>query len=266
MSLHPTSPRRERILAFGSPNSGRSSTWLNIADWNAKTLASSHVYLGSTDRAWDAMQYPEIEPYVSVTDLDRTDFMPWIDWAKLIKSKVTRDDWVVVDMADVAWEAAQAHAFGLMTGGDMLSDIVLRDFLEKEKAKEERNSKEMMSGPHGSKWDVTKRYYFDFMQRVTNLPCHLLLVCDAKEIRKDTVEYEIKAATWKVGWMPKGQADLPKQFHTWLYCAETPRGWVYTSIRDKVALGQTPRELLKGHIVNSGLVMDYLIPVVGWSL
>lgn len=265
MTLHPTTPRRERILAFGPSNSGRSSTWLNIAQMAAQFETDTHLYVGGTDRAWDAMRYDEIEPYVSYEDLDRNDFMPWIDWAKNVKAKVRPDDWVVVDMADVAWDAAQEHVLPQVTntGSDMLADIYLANL----KAIESKGGEgEFMGGAHGQRWDIIKRYYFAFMQTATNCPCHLLFVCDAKEIRVDMIHADVKKAQWKVGWMPRGQADLPKQFHTWLFCAETGNGWVYTTIRDKVPLGREPRVLLKGAKVTNGLVLDYLLPIAGWTL
>ncbi len=263
MSLHPTTPRRERLLVFGRNNSGKSSVWLNIADWLSRTNSPDRLHVGSTDHAWDAMRYPDIEPYVNVTDLDRTDFMAWITWASSLKSTVTRDDWVIVDLAETAWDAAQEFYWDKKTGGDMLADI----FFENQRAIESKGTDgEYMGGAHGANWGLIKKYYNAFLTPILSLPCHIVFVTTSKEIRDDMPDAATLKAQWKVGWMPAGEKNLPGLFHTWLYCAETGQGHIYTVCRDKTALGQPKRTELKGAKVEQGFVLDYLLPVAGWEL
>ncbi len=156
MSLHATTPRKERLLAFGRSNSGRSSTYLNIADWAARTNADTHIYLALTDRSWDAMRFDEIDPYVTVTDLERGDYMAWVDWAKTTVDKVRADDWLVVDRIDEAWEAAQEFYWDRLTGGDMLADVYFRN---QQAMKSKGAEGEYMAGDHGANWGLIKKYY-----------------------------------------------------------------------------------------------------------
>lgn len=261
--LQPTSPRRERVLAYGRPNSGRSSTWISLADWIAKTGSPSRIHLATTDRAWDAMRYPDIEPVVIAAELDQSDFAPWFDWAKKTRENVSRDDWIVVDKANQAWEGAQEFYWEKRTGGDMLADI----WYQNQRAVETKGREgEFMGGAHGSNWDLIKKYYNTFLSPVVNAPCHLLFVADSKEIRVDMEEADALKQQWKVGWMPAGEKNLPGFFHTWVFCAETPKGWVYTTIRDKTGLGQPARKTLKAHPVETGFALDYLVEVAGWEL
>ncbi len=263
MSLHPPTARRERLLIYGLNNSGKSSAVLDLAKWSASTNSPSRIYVGSTDYKWDGMVYPEIATTVTVTNLDRDDFLPWIEWAKAVKAKVTRDDWVCVDMVDVAWEAAQQFYWDRVTGGDLLADVWFRN----QQAINTKGAEgEYMAGSNGGNWGLIKKYYFAFLQAVTSLPCHLLFVAQAKEVPAFGDQAEGLKAKWKVGWMPAGEKTLPGMFFTWLYCAETPRGWVYTTIRDDMPPGVAKRVMLKGEMVEAGFVMDYLVPVCGWQL
>ena len=263
MSLHPPTSRRERILAYGLNGSGKTSTLLDVATWIANTQSSARIHVGSTDYKWEPMITPEIEPIVTVTNLDRDDFMPWIEWARSLKTKVSRDDWVSVDLIDVAWEAAQQFYWDKVTGGDLLADIWFRN-------QEAINSKgaegEYMAGSNGGNWGLIKKYYFSFLQAVINVPCHLLFVAQAKEVPGFGDQEAALKAKWKTGWMPAGEKTLPGVFFTWLYCAETPKGWIYTSTRDDVPLGQPKRRLLKGEVIEAGFVLDYLVGVCGWEL
>ena len=208
------------------------------------------------------MRFPAIEPVVNVTDLDRGDFMAWIRWAETLKSVVGRDDWAVVDLADTAWDVAQEFYWDKKTGGDMLADV----FFENQRAIESKGSEgEYMGGADGANWGLIKKYYNAFLTPVLALPCHILFVVNSRDPRgharrrhvESPVEGRVDASRKK---------NLPGLFHTWLYCAETPRGHVYTTVRDKVALGQPKRTELKGQAVENGFVLDYLIPVANWSL
>lgn len=263
MALHPTTPRREKILAYGRPNSGKSSTWVSIADWLATTGSTSRIHLGTTDRAWDAMRYDKIEEVVVATELIQGDFLFWIEWAKKTRESVGRDDWIVVDKACMVWDEAQAFYWDKKTGGDMLADV----YFENQRAIESQGDDgEYMSGAHGVNWGLIKKYYNAFLGPVVNAPCHVLVCVDAKEVRKDMENYAVLQQQWKTGWMPAGEKNLPGFFNTWLFCYEAQGGWRYTTARDKVALGQPKRDELKNAEVVTGLVMDYLVPVAGWAL
>jgi hypothetical protein len=259
MPLHTNSPRLEKILGFGLSNSGRSSMWIALADWIAQTGSDAKVHVGLTDNSWDDVRYDRIEEVVRVRDLDIRDFRPWMEWVEGLEVK--RDDWVVVDRADVAYEAAQ-QTFHMEDSGRGMLEVLMED----KKAKDTKGAQgKYMAGAHGVNWDLAKRYYFSVMGRLDKINCHRLYIADAREIREDNPQAVALRDKWKGGVYPKGQGDLPGPCMTWLYCAEGNKGHVYTTIRDKTAIGQEGRELLKGEVV-SDFVMTYLVPVAGWEL
>lgn len=261
MPLKAPSSRRERILGYGRSGSGKSSMWLAIANWIEDTGSNAKIHLGDTDKAFDAVaDYPEITKTVEVTDLDVNAFDEWMTWAKLTKGIVTPDDWVVVDMIDKAWLGAQTHFWYQMSGGDPLADI----YLKNQQAIESRGQEgEYMGGAHGANWGIINKYYGAFFQQVISMPCHVLCVAPAKEIRPDAKEEE--KAQWKIGWAPQGQKDLAHGFHTVLFSAETPMGWIYTTIRERGPIGRPGRQYLKGAKVED-FVQSYLMGVAGWHL
>jgi hypothetical protein len=123
-------------------------------------------------------------------------------------------------------------------------------------------SKGEISGAHGENWGIINKYYNAFFQTIINMPCHVLCVAPASELREDD-KPETKAQ-FKVGWKPQGQKDLPHGFHTVLFAAETPQGWVYTTVRERGPIGREGRKYLKGEKVED-FVMTYLVGVAGWK-
>src|SRR2546428_10406008 len=102
MPLHPTAPRRERILLYGGWSSGKSSAWVSVAQWLAKTrTTNSRVLALDTDRAWEAMDPGNLDGLVVIRNAPE-----WPDIKSSVKELVTmgtRDDFLVVDLADKPW-------------------------------------------------------------------------------------------------------------------------------------------------------------------
>lgn len=255
--MQPSSSRRERILVYGRSGSGKSSTWAALAQWIADTDTDtdSHVHLGDSDNAWSAIRYNEIESVVSATHI--TDYREALQWARKTRENVKSDDWVVVDMVDKFWPWAQEHYWGTMMGDD---DLMLADIATSK-------SFEEIAGAHGSNWGVIYKYYHGLFNMVLNMPCHILCVAASKEIRGDT-RAAIVAQYKDVGFYPSGppnENELAHNFHTVLYCAETPRDWRYTSIKEMGPINKPKRKMLKGEKVND-FVVTYLRGVAGWTL
>lgn len=257
--LRAGSGRRERILIYGRSGAGKSAAWQDIAVWADNTDAPTRIYLGDTDFAYDAVaDIPEIASHVTATNLDVNEFDKWLPWAIETKSKVERDDWVVVDMVDKAWLGAQTHFWYQMSGGDPLADVYLRN----QKAIESKGDEgDYMGGAHGANWGIINKYYGAFFQQVISMPCHVMCIAPAKEIRADSKPEE--RDQWKVGWAPQGQKDLAHGFHTVLFAAETPIKYIYTTIRERGPIGVKKRDMLKGVGVE-GFVETYLFQVAGW--
>jgi hypothetical protein len=259
MTLHAPTHRREKILGFGLPGSGKTSAILDVAKWLHGSPDT--IYAANTDYKWAGM-YPE-DWNVRLTQLDQLDFDPWRRWARDIRPHLKPDDWVCFDLADAAWEAAQHFYWDKITGGDMLADVWFRN-------QEAINSKgkdgEYIAGSNGANWGLIKRYYWECIQPVLNVPCHVMMLAQAKEVPSFSVHTEALKAKWKTGWMPTGEKKLPEQFLTWLYFAETTNGYIATTIRDNSPIADPKRDRLKGQDMEGGFVMNYLIPVAGWQV
>lgn len=258
MPLHPPNSRKERLLVYGRSGAGKSSTWLSVANWALDTDADTVIHLGDTDHAWDAMRYEDIEPYISVTDLDINEYPDWLTWTRTVREKVKPSDWVVVDMIDKAWTAAQTHFWYQMSGGDPLGEIYLRN---QQAIVTKGEQGEYMGGAHGANWGVINKFYGAFFQAVIAMPCHVLCIAPAAEIRQDSPPAE--RDQWKIGWKPQGQKDLPHGFHTILFAAETPRNYIYSTVKERGPIGRPTRPLLKGEEVQD-FVTTYLMKIGGW--
>lgn len=259
--MQPSSNRRERVLVYGRSNSGKSSCWLSIATWAADTGTDFHIYVGDTDNAWDAMGYEDIQKTVYAEHV--RDYRDAIQWARKTRDSVKGNDWVVFDMASKAWPWAQEHYFSTYVGDDdlLLGDVYLKD----QKAMNKEDDGESMGGAHGSNWGVIYKYYNGLINMVLNMPCHVLFVAGAKEIRPDTNPAIINQYKG-VGFYPAGppnENELAHNFHTVLFCAETPRSWIYTTIKERGPINKPTRKTLKGTEVTD-FVTTYLFQVAGW--
>ena len=271
--MRPPTNKLERVLAFGRSNSGKSSIWASIAEWTADT-GGGLVYLGDTDQAWDAMQSDNVLEVVVPSNVG--DYVSAVEWARGLKGKVNKEDWVVFDMADRSWVWSQEHYWNAISTDDdmLLGDVYVRDQLARRKAdilkaggKWEGDEGESMAGSHGSNWGVIYKYYHGLVNALLNLPCHKLFVAGAREIRTDTkpaIVNQYKGC----GFYPAGppnENELAHNFHTVLFCAETPKDWIYTSIRERGPIRQPNRRMLKGEHVED-FVTTYLFGVAGWKI
>lgn len=263
MPLHPPSSRRERILVFGEAGSGKSSTWVSIADWLERTRSKDKVYALDTDAAWEGMR-PEdgsLDARVLVSNLDAQEFDPWRPEARRVRGLVSRDDWVVLDMAMKAWRAPQDAYWKAKQGesfADAFAAAVIADDLGE------------LSGHHGTNWGAINKLYADFMDVVLSMPCHVLCVTGTKQLQTEregkTVRVKAGDKEWEgIGKKPSGQGELSHAFHTIIYCQEKKLGetWTYTTVKERGPIGRPKREYLKGEHVQD-FVTTYLIKVAKW--
>lgn len=265
--LHAPSRRREKILVYGRSDSGKSSTYLDVAAWLSQSDEPNKptLYIGDTDYAWDVMSGGEYDDIASVTPLDIDSYPKWIEWAKSIKLIAQPDDWLIVDLADTAWTAAQSYYWEQMGVGQTLADVYRMNQQDMgNKAKDAFH----MAGAHGANWGIINKYFLEFFITALNAPCHVLMIAQAKEVREED-KAEVKNQ-YKVGWRPGGptgeKTEMFPYFNSVLFTSKrTEDKWVYTTVREKGPLRQPGRQYLKGAEV-SGFVMTYLVPVAGWSL
>ncbi len=202
--------KKERILGYGRSNSGKSSMWLALANWISDTDSSEKLHIGDTDNAYDAMGYKDIDHIVTATHI--TDYISALEWARKTQKNVTPNDWVAFDLADKAWPWAQEHYWTQRLGDDLLlGDIYLRN----QQGMEHEEGGELMAGAHGANWGTIYKYYHGLINTILNLPCHVLFIAAAKEIRADT-KAPIVAQYKNTGFYPAGppnENELAHNFH-----------------------------------------------------
>lgn len=261
MTLHPPGNRRERILAYGGPGSGKSSAWLNIAEWLERGKSEARVRVLDTDFAWEAYRPVDghlDERVVVETVWDWEDMLPAMDRmiAPSKSQKPPIDDWLVVDMADKPWEKARKFFF------ESLSDKDFGEFML-DAVKKGIN----IGGEWGANWSAINTLYGGFTDRLVRWRGHLLCATPATEVRvpdrqgKGGDSADVRETYGRLGMKPQGQKDLPHLFHSVLYMQEKPgRGgatWVMSTAKDR------QREIMKGEEVGQ-FVMSYLIQRAGW--
>lgn len=267
MALHPPSQRRERILNYGMSGSGKSSTWLNIAEWIYKTKSPSRMFVLDTDAAWEAYRPMDghLDSIVHVEDLYEWDsYIPAIKRVSGLCDE-RRGDWLVLDMADKPWQMAQEGYF------EYLSDKDFGQFMM-----EAAKAGKPIGGDYGINWQVINKMYADFINPVHRWRGHLLACAPAKQLPEvprsgnDMVAKEIRLQFGRFGYVPQGQKDLPHLFHTVLLLQESPKGWMINTVKDRerqrlqgVQLGSSDGG--GGNGKEPGFVVKYLMGVAGWK-
>jgi energy-coupling factor transporter ATP-binding protein EcfA2 len=262
--LQAGSKRRERILVYGESGSGKSSTWVSIAQYIEKTKGKARVFLQDTDRAYEAVE-EAVERVVTCYDAELDRFGEWKGQIQKWRRESGQDDWLVVDMIDKAWAGAQTQFWNIQSGGSSLGEIYLKG----------HDNAGFLSGDYGSNWGVINKLYDDWMQQVVAWPGHVLACTPADQVFTDKQNNPIQKGDMEwVKWRfkPAGQKRLKHAFHTVLLAQEQPttRGpqWSLTTIKERGPVGGQRRQMLLNETVTEagGFTMGYLVKVAGWRL
>lgn len=262
--LQPPSNRREHILVFGREDTGKTTTWINIATWLARTSSPAKIRVLDTDGTWEASRPIDgsLDGTVVVEDLQGAPYSEYKPALDRLVANPSRDDWLVVDMADQLWNRAQQGGF------EMLTDREWDEFI----AYSVKNDM-AIGGDYGKNWGVINKMYGALIDRVLRWPGHWLLVTPQTEVREANKQGKggeedpsIRSDYGRIGFKPDGQKKLPHLPHTVLWMQHGPKGTrVMTAVKDRgrekvkgVALGD-------GENMEPGFVVKYLMQVAGWK-
>lgn len=256
MPLQAPTPRRERILMFGPPGSGKTSAWLNIATWLQSSGSGARVFCLDTDRALEAFVYsPAFAQLLPDAGgpLHYAETFEWNEYTDHLSrflQLITPEDWLVVDFVSPAWDAVQSYFIE-----EVFAANPAEYFLEARKAKAGGNP---LDGWRD--WSVINRLYKGWMNQILNKnPGHLFLTA-TPDVIQDNADRATRAMFGAYGVRPRGQKDLGFQTHTVLMSQVLKPGEVYlTTIKDR------ERQPVEGLRVNQ-FALDYLVNVAGWSL
>lgn len=250
--LHAPIPSPERILTFGPAGSGKTTAWLDIAKWSARTNSPAKFYVLDTDFAVERMltTYPEIVPNVEV--YSGYDWNDYIKFQKHVLTHAKAGDWVIIDFIGSAWDAVQQYFTEQVFKQD-IGTYFLQARKEGQKALE-----------GWTDWSVINPLYKQWVNPLLfKGRFHVYATAKSDELssdKKPTESKDIRSMFLPYSVKPKGQKDLPYPFHTLLLTGRDARGTrTLTTVKDR------ERTEVKGLVLNS-FTVDYLKGIGGWEL
>lgn len=253
-------PARERILLMGTFGAGKSNAWCTVAAWLRRTKSPGKIYVVDTDHAADRLSEGYDDFFVNVVAENVWDYKEArAAVAKFRKAKPTKEDWLVVDLADKLWKYAQDFYIEEAFGKDAASY-----FLEAKVDGVKGNA--LSQEAYGANWQIINQQYNALMNDIQRWPGHIMFCTPSSVVQepnssgKGGDDKETRQAYGQFGVKPDGQKALGFQFFTVIWMIPMGREqWRFTSIKD----------LNRDRPVNQPMtdfVMDYLVPVAGWSL
>lgn len=251
--LEPKRPLRERILGIGGFGSGKSYSWLSIARQAQKTGSPAKFYCLDTDAAIERMLAEEFQELENVKLYNVFD---WSEYESALDEAIQNagpDDWIVVDMIDLAWDAVQAY----FTDQVFDKEISVY-FLEIRKA---LKGQRLQTFDGWRDWTVINKLYSAWMNKlIYKAKSHVFCTAKVEAVDSDKDDKETRLVYGAYGVKPKGQKALGHQFHTvLLFTCVKPGDWIITTIKDR---GREPFTGQK--LVN--FPMQYLVGKAGWKL
>lgn len=244
--------RAERLLLVGSWGSGKTTAYFKIAEWLDKTGSPAQVFIIDPDYK-AALDPNAMLPNVHIYDELET----WREYKNAAvkcreQAEKGRGDWLVVDMCDRVWNAAQA-GYVEMTFGVDVDDFYVAW------RKEDTKGGNPFNADWGKDWQAINRLYDGFMYQVTRFPGNVLMTTSPEPMRDDEKDKDLIRLYGKWGIRPAGQKRLGHLAADCLLLTQTSKGWSYSQMRG------TGREEFKNEPLDD-FVMSYLIGKAGWTL
>lgn len=259
--LHPPTRIRERVLCIGPWGAGKSTAWGMTWQWLQRTKSDAKMFVIDTDM--NAARVAPDLPEENVADV--WSYNEHIEAITRFRKVGTKNDWLVVDLADRSWQAAQDHYIEEAFGKNAATY-----FLDWKKNAAGKGGS-ALSDAFGSNWQVINRLYNEFIFGVIRWPGHIIACAPAEPVtlpdRKGEGgdDKDVLDAFGRYGVKPAGQKRLGFQFPTVLLM--NPKGqeqWAFSSMKD-VGLGEAKRERPQNKPLKD-FVVQYLMEVAGWTV
>lgn len=252
--LQPPVGIRERILGMGGFGSGKTTMYLNIAKWSQETGSDARFYVIDSDNAVRHMLNVPTSQYHGLENIVLTEvseFPEYIDALDIANTNVRPGlDWICVDFASSAWDAAQEYYVS-----EIYRTGMSEFFLQQAKL---RSGSAALDG--WKDWSIINRLYKDFSTKILNTQAHVFLVAGAKAL-SDREDRSVRALFGSHGVRPTGQKHLGHLPHTVLLAHVLKPGEItLTTIKDR------ERPTLDGSQPLNEFALDYLVNIAGWKL
>ena len=253
--LHRTG-RSERLLICGREGSGKTKAYWDIAEWLHSTESPAQVFVIDPD------QKARFDPRYGLPNVHIFDELEsWKDYKEVIikvreQGVRERDDWIVCDMMNNIWDAAQAGHAEMTLGKDM--DDLMVEWRKGAIEKGDSGGSVFSSG-YGADWQVINALYKKFMFHLVRFPGNVFMTSALDTVTQDEKDAETIRRYSKWGVKPAGQKRLGHVPADLLWFKETANGWDMTQMRG------TGREAFKNEPL-SDFVQNYLVRHAGWQL
>ncbi len=222
--------RKERILVYGGPGSGKTLAWMRCVK-KFGPLGATFYVIDTEIGAYNSMdEFPGIEEYIEVYEC--IDFDQLKAAGKEIMKLAKQGDWVVIDMADKPWALAKEHFIHKIFQQDM------GDYFLEARKKMKKDSKSLYGGKDSAikgwtDWPVITSMYEDVMTPfIYRTQAHVFLVSSGSGVSDDDSR-EVKELFSPFGVKPNGQKALSHQPDTVIFLAQTSRGWEWSTVKDR---------------------------------
>lgn len=262
--LTPPTSRRERTIIYGIENTGKSSTWLQIAAWLRRTGSPARVFAMDSDQVanWAPDVYPDIDKNVTFYDtFEWEDYEKGIDDAYTARSSL--DDWLIVDTGDRPWGAVQDWYTRTVKETEVADWVT-------EHAKGDKSSQHPLAGEWGMNWFYINDRYNRWFQKVVRWRGHVLVCAHEQPLQRpkgeanERVDSKENLALFDaVGVRPSGQKGLSLPFQSIIRLTERVQRGKHE--RKMTTVKEKGREELQSAEWDD-FVTDYLIGVAKWTL
>lgn len=244
--------RPERLLLCGRDGTGKSKSYWDIAEWLNNTGSPAQMFVIDPDQK---ARFDPRYPLPNVHIYDELEY--WRDFkSSAIKARAEgvkgRGDWLVVDMMEKVWSAAQAGYAEMAFGVDVDDFYVAW-------RKQDTDGGNPFNADWGKDWQAINRLYDMFVFQVTRFPGNVLMTTAVDTVTEKEKDREVIRRYSEFGVKPAGQKRLGHLPADLLLLQETNKGWTMTQMRG------TGREPFK-NIPVTDFVTSYLVARAGWSL
>jgi len=245
----------ERILLYGGPGTGKTTSWLDIAKFYHLTNTPGTFYILDTDSTTTRMVQSSYSDLTNLVIKEAFDWPEYRQYSQEFYRASKSTDWIIIDQISSAWTTLQRYFT------DEVFHQQMGDYFMQIRKAMAAGDKQLRAFEGWTDWQVINAMYLDFIQPLILRPrCNLLTTAIAEAVNDDKDEKSSKALFGTFGFKPGGQKHLGYQFHTVLLLSYDPvHKWTMQTPKDR------ERTLLSG-ASNASFTRDYLMKVAGWTL
>lgn len=272
--MQPPIPIGERILAFGTAGTRKTSGILDIAS----VIPDARFYvLDNEGQSYARLLHTDYQhvaergnTYIANIWIDSwVDYVPQIEaWCRGTAKRMVKggapgvtapaaglNDWLVIDSMTRTWPAVQVWYNQEVFGEDTSDHLLALKKANKDDQKEYQKNIAI-----DNQWDVINPQYFKLYKAIMQWPGHVYMTADVKDLDRKNASKEQEANYGTVGVVPAGQKILPNFPHTVLLLEKTRQGTVnVTTVKDRGRRGMVKEPV-------NDFATDYLMGVAGWKM